>query len=240
MDLFSSPKRYSNIPSSPHEFTFPKSPSHSNFREGNNRSPLSSPTKPRFHPYMKSRGPSAATAQFAMDSLQGLTAHELNPGAALMAKEIFTRGLADLPDDMLREGAMAQYATCEVARQELVTATWKVEASTRWSKFLASASQHLKMQHDYSKTDLEIWEQACTNRGLKDLYHDKAFFEHSTSEKTLTLAVLQEQGRQIKEHIEERGADGDYLDGSYSGGSDNEASEYDNAPFRNDHATLEA
>jgi hypothetical protein len=141
---------------------------------------------------------------------------------------------------MLCEGAMAQYATCEVARQELITVTWKVEASNRWSKFLASASQHLKMQHDYSKTDLEIWEQACTNRGLKDLYHDKAFFEHSTSEKTLTLAVLQEQGRQIKEHIEERGADGDYLDGSYSGGSDNEASEYDDTPFRNDHATLEA
>jgi hypothetical protein len=96
------------------------------------------------------------------------------------------------------------------------------------------------MQHDYSKTDLEIWEQACTNRGLKDLYHNKAFFEHSTSEKTLTLAVLKEQAHQIKEHVEERGADDDYLDGSYSGGSDNEATKYNNAPFHNDHATLEA
>jgi hypothetical protein len=91
MDLFSSPKKYSNIPSSPHKFIFPKSPSHSNFREGINRSPLSSPTKPRFHPYMKSRGPSAATAQFAMDSLQGLTVHELNPGAALMVSNIILK-----------------------------------------------------------------------------------------------------------------------------------------------------
>lgn len=96
MDLFSSPKGYSNIPSSPHEFTFPKSPSHSNFREGNNRSPLSSPTKPRYHPYMKSRGPSAATVQFAMDSLQGLTAHELNPGAALMVSNIILKSFKHL------------------------------------------------------------------------------------------------------------------------------------------------
>jgi hypothetical protein len=66
----------------------------------------------------------------------------------------------DLPDDMLCEGAMAQYATCEVARQELIMVTWKVEASTCWLKFLASASKHLEMQHNYCKTDLEIWEQA--------------------------------------------------------------------------------
>ncbi|KAG1837636.1 hypothetical protein DFJ58DRAFT_846384 [Suillus subalutaceus] len=224
MDVFSSPKTH-YIPSSPHEFTFPETPSRS--REMSTRSPLTSPTKPRFHPYVKSRGTAAATTQFALDSLQGLTAKELNPGCYIdvaQAKEVFTCGLANLPDDMLCEGAMAQYATCEVARQELITATWKVEASTRWSKFLASASKHLKTQHDYCKTDLEIWEQACTNCGLKDLFNDKAFYEHSTSQGTLTLAFLQEQARLLKEYVEERGADigGGHSEGSCSGGSDYE------------------
>jgi hypothetical protein len=132
---------------------------------------------------------------------------------------------------MLREGAMAQYATCEVARQELIMVTWKVEASTCWSKFLASASKHLETQHDYCKTDLEIWEQACTNRGLKDLFHNKAFHEHSTSQGTLTLVVLQEQARQLKEYVVERGVDtdGDRSEGSL-GGSDYEPSEYDSPP----------
>ncbi|KAG2040849.1 hypothetical protein BDR03DRAFT_1007631 [Suillus americanus] len=178
-----------------------KTPSRS--REASTRSPLTSPTKPRFHPYLKSRGTAAATTQFALDSLQGLTAKELNPGTALMAKDVFTRGPADLPDDMLCEGAMAQYTTCE---------------------FLASASKHLETQHNYCKTDLEIWEQACTHRGLKDLFHNKAFYEHSTSQGTLTLAVLQEQARQLKEHVKERGADtdGDRSEGSRSGGSDYE------------------
>ncbi|KAG2035536.1 hypothetical protein BDR03DRAFT_983549 [Suillus americanus] len=182
------------------------------------------------------KGTAAATTQFTLDSLQGLTAKELNPGAALMAKEVFTRGLTDLPDDMLHEGAMAQYSTCKVARQELITATWKVEASTCWSKFLASASKHLETQHDYCKTDLEIWEQACTNHELKDLFHNKAFYKHSTSQGTLTLAVLQEQARQLKEYVEERGADtdGDRSEGSRSGGSDYEPSEYDNPSFHND------
>ncbi|KAG2040819.1 hypothetical protein BDR03DRAFT_980015 [Suillus americanus] len=238
MDVFSSPKTH-HIPSSPHEFTFPETPSHS--QEASTRSPLTSSTKPRFHLYLKSRGTAAATTQFALDSLQGLTAKELNPGAALMAEKVFTRGLADLPDDMLCEGAMAQYATCEVARQELITATWKVKASTRWSKFLASASKHLETQHNYCKTDLEIWEQACTNHGLKDLFHDKAFYEHSTSQGTLTLAVLQEQARQLKEYVKERGADtdGDCSEGSCSGSSDYEPSEYDNPSFHNDGITSE-
>ncbi|KAG2352871.1 hypothetical protein BDR07DRAFT_1497469 [Suillus spraguei] len=236
MDIFSSPKLHS-IPSSPREITFPDTPSCS--RGASTKSPLTSPTKPRFHPYLKSRGTAAATAQFALDSLQGQNAHELNPGAALMAKEIFTRGLADLSDDMLRDGAMAQYATCEVARQELITATWKVEASTRWSKFLMSAREHLKTQHDYSKTDLEIWERACTNRGIKDLFHDGAFYDHSTTQGTLTLAVLQEQARQLKEYVEERGAD---ADGDRSeGGSDYESSGYASSPsFHDDRIILQA
>ncbi|KAG1889918.1 hypothetical protein F4604DRAFT_1673439 [Suillus subluteus] len=127
MDIFSSPKSHS-IPSSPRKITFPDTPSRAR----------------GFTQYLKYRGTAAATAQFALDSLQGQNAHELNPGAALMAKEIFTHGLADLPDDMPCDGAMAQYATCEVARQELITATWKVEASTHWSKFLMSAREHLK------------------------------------------------------------------------------------------------
>ncbi|KAG2068955.1 hypothetical protein BDR04DRAFT_1157196 [Suillus decipiens] len=238
MDIFSSPKAH-YIPSSPCKFTFPEAPSHS--REASTRSPLTSPTKPRFHPYLKSRGAAAATTQFALDSLQGLNAKELNPGAALMAKEVFIHGLVDLPDDMLHEGAMAQYATCEVARQELIMATWKVEASTHWLKFLVSASKHLEMQHDYCKTDLEVWEQACTNHGLKDLFHNKAFYEHSTSQGTLTLAVLQEQARQLKEYVEEQGADtdGDRSEGGCSGGSDYEPSKYDGPSSHNDGITLE-
>jgi hypothetical protein len=151
------------------------------------------------------------------------------------AKEVFTCGLADLPDDMLREGAMAQYASCEVARHELVTATWKVEENARWSKFLISSLEHLKTQHDYSKTDLEIWEQACTNRGVTNLYEDKAFHEYSATQKTLTLSILQDQARQLKEYVEVRGADAeDRSDGSRSGGSDYAPSEYDSPTFGND------
>lgn len=82
MDLFS-PHKVHSIPSSPREFTFPESPS----REARTRSPLISPIKPRFHPYLKTRATAAATAQFAMKSLRGETAHELNPEAALMVSD---------------------------------------------------------------------------------------------------------------------------------------------------------
>jgi hypothetical protein len=90
MDIFSSPKAH-YIPSSPREFTFLETPSHS--REASTRSPLTSPTKPRFHPYLKSRGTAAATTQFTLDSLQGLNAKELNPGAALMVSKIIPKCL---------------------------------------------------------------------------------------------------------------------------------------------------
>ncbi|KAG1784895.1 uncharacterized protein HD556DRAFT_1314694 [Suillus plorans] len=149
-----------------------------------------------------------------MKSLRGQTAREMNPGAALMAKDIFTRGLDDLPDEMIREGARAQYATCEISRHHLASLTWELEASSRWTSFLDLARKFLKEKHAYSERDLLIWEQTCTNRGVQDIYEDRPYHEYAATEETLTLSVLQEQARQLKQYVEERGVD-DLSDDSY-------------------------
>lgn len=108
---------------------------------------------------------------------------------------------------MLCEGAMAQYATCELARHEVTTATWAVEENNHWRQFLDHSLAHLKRKHQYSQTDLKIWQQACTTRGLKDLHQDITFHEYTATQNTLTLAALQEQACQLKEYVEERGVD---------------------------------
>lgn len=70
------------IPSSPTRV--PQTPS----RGTRTRSPVTSPVKIRFEPYLKARATAAATAQFAMRSLWGQMARELNPKAALMASHL--------------------------------------------------------------------------------------------------------------------------------------------------------
>jgi hypothetical protein len=82
LDFFSSPSTVHAIPSSP-----PQEPKMSTilFQETKMRSPVRSPIKARFQPYLKSRATAAATAEFAMKSLRGQTAPELNPEGALMA-----------------------------------------------------------------------------------------------------------------------------------------------------------
>jgi len=110
---------------------------------------------------------------------------------------------------MLRKGALAQYATCERARHRVALATWELEENLCWGNFLAQSLEHLRLEHQYSETDLEIWEQACTNRGLQDLQDDKVFFEYTATQESLTLAVLQEQACQLKEYVERRGIDND-------------------------------
>jgi len=57
---------------------------------------MKSPSKARFQPYLKTRATSAATAEFAMKSLRGQTAKELNPGAALMVSHRAQYELNDL------------------------------------------------------------------------------------------------------------------------------------------------
>lgn len=115
---------------------------------------------------------------------------------------------------MLHEGAMAQYATCELARHEVATATWAVEENSRWRHFLECSLEHLKTQHHYSQTDLEIWQQVCMARGLKDLHEDIAFHEYTATQNSLMLAFLQEQAHQLKEYVEKCGIDEEVLDGS--------------------------
>ncbi|KAG1777164.1 hypothetical protein EV702DRAFT_1197483 [Suillus placidus] len=184
------------------------------------KSPLKPKSPTRFEPYLKCRATAAATVDFAMKSLRGQTAREMNPGAALMAKDIFTRGLDDLLDEMIHEGARAQYATCETSRHHLASLTWELEASNRWTNFLDITRGFLKEKHAYSKRDLLIWEQTCTNRGMQDLYEDGPYHEYAATEETLTLSVLQEQARQLKEYVEERGVDDLLDDGADSDGCD--------------------
>jgi RNA-splicing ligase RtcB len=145
------------------------------------------------------------------------------------AKDIFIRGLADLPDEMLREGARAQYATCELARHRVALATWELEENIRWGSFLTHTLSHLRLKHQYSERDLGIWEQTCTNRGLQDLREDRLFHEYTATQETLTLAVLQEQARQLKQYVEERGVDNDEAEGEGEDfdGSDHVSSKYD-------------
>jgi hypothetical protein len=147
----------------------------------------------------------------------------------LQAKDIFIRGLADLPDEMLREGARAQYATCELARHRVALATWELEENTRRGSFLAHTLSHLQLKHQYSERDLGIWEQTCTNRGLQDFREDQLFHEYTATQETFTLAVLQEQARQLKQYVGERGVDNDEREGEGEDfdGSDHVSSKYD-------------
>jgi hypothetical protein len=81
-DFFSNPSTIHTIPSSP-----PQESKMSTIlpQEMKIRSPVRSPTN-RFQPYyLKTRATAAATADFAMKSLRGQTAKELNPQGALMA-----------------------------------------------------------------------------------------------------------------------------------------------------------
>lgn len=110
---------------------------------------------------------------------------------------------------MLREGARAQYATCERARHRVALATWELEENMRWGNFLAHTLEHLRLNHRYSETDLEIWEQTCSDRGLQGLNEDKEFHQFAATQETLTLAILQEQARQLKQYVEERDVDND-------------------------------
>lgn len=127
----------------------------------------------------------------------------------VQAKDVFIRGLTDLPDEMLREGARAQYATCERARHRVVLATWELEENNRWRNFLTRTLEHLRLNHQYSETDLEIWEQTCSDRGLQGLNEDNDFYQFAAAQDTLTLAVLQEQAHQLKRYVEERDIDND-------------------------------
>ncbi|KAG1785600.1 uncharacterized protein HD556DRAFT_1450569 [Suillus plorans] len=230
MDVFGTVHEISLSPSQAQHSLDPPSP------PSGTKSPLNlpkSPVKPksptRFEPYLKRRATAAATADFAMKSLRGQTAREMNPGAALMAKDIFTRGLDDLPDEMIREGARAQYATCEISRHHLASLTWELEASSRWTSFLDLARKFLKEKHAYSERDLLIWEQTCTNRGVQDIYEDRPYHEYAATEETLTLSVLQEQARQLKQYVEERGVDdlSDDVDDLPHDGADSDGCCYD-------------
>jgi len=147
----------------------------------------------------------------------------------IQAKDIFICGLAHLPDDMLREGAKAQYATCELARHRVALATWELEENMRWGTFLSHALSHLQLEHQYSEKDLRIWEQTCTDRGLQDLREDQLFHEYTATQETITLAVLQEQACQLKQYVEERGVDNDEAEEEEGDldGSDYVSSKYD-------------
>jgi hypothetical protein len=116
----------------------------------------------------------------------------------IQVKDIFTRGLNDLPDEMIREGARAQYATCEISRHHLASLTWELEVSSCWTSFLDLARKFLKEKHAYSERDLLIWEQTCTDRGMQDIYKDRSYHEYTATEETLTLSVLQEQAREVQ------------------------------------------
>lgn len=144
---------------------------------------------------------------------------------------------------MLREGAKAHYATCELARHRVALATWEIEENIRWGNFLTRALSHLRLEHQYSESDLRIWEQTCTDRGLQDLREDQPFHEYTATQETLTLAVLQEQARQLKQYVEERGVDNNEAEGEEEedlDGSDYVSNRYDSPTLSaSDSITLE-
>lgn len=91
MDVFGTVHEISLSPSqAQHSLDPPSPPSGTKSPLNLPKSPVKSksPVKPksptRFEPYLKRRATAAATADFAMKSLRGQTAREMNPGAALM------------------------------------------------------------------------------------------------------------------------------------------------------------
>ncbi|KAF8119448.1 hypothetical protein EV363DRAFT_1462264 [Boletus edulis] len=123
----------------------------------------------------------------------------LGPSEAL---QIFLRGIAVLPNHVLRSAVYEKFAMAETNRYQLLLATWDLEWTKRRVRTLEEIKHHLEAAHALNESEYNFWHQMYTDRGLPDLKEDDLYYGDQLSataraaDRDVTeLSVMVEQAR---------------------------------------------